>query len=308
MVLEDFESIINLRYIPTIKWRFTKLCNYKCSYCIQRNKQVVTKQQIEEEWTKIKEESKEISRLSEELYKKFNKKIKLSLIGGEVTLFDNLIDIIPNNGSIEKVFIITNLSRPVEYYIDFSNKLKQRNIGFSIQASFHREMTDLQTFLYKATEIDKYVSEIICETVSTKTDDKQDFIDLCEKLNLKYKVDTDRVNRVGLKKYNKDKAPYYFNKSLKITYKNKEGYYNFLTRRKKYPYGIPAYGKYCSIGYSSLYIDNDKIQCYENKNLNDFHFLNEPEKCKFIICDNLCCNSLANISKNKEDVIINEEG
>lgn len=87
--------------------------------------------------------------------------------------------------------------------------------------------------------------------------------------------------------------------------KNKEGYCNFLTRRKKYPYGIPTYGKYCSIGYSSLYINKDKIQCYKNKNLNDFHFFNEPEKCKFVICD-----SLANISKNKEDekdIIVNEE-
>lgn len=307
MVLEDFESIINLRYTPTIKWRFTKLCNYKCSYCIQKNKQTVTKQQIEEEWTKIKEESKEISRLSEELYKKFNKKIKLSLVGGEITLFDNLIDIIPNNDSVGKVFIITNLSRSAEHYIDFSNKLKQRNIGFSIQASFHREMTDLQTFLYKAAEIDKYVSEIICETVSTKTDDKQDFIDLCEKLNLKYKVDTDRTNLVEFEEYNKDRTPYSI-KSFKITDKNKEGYYNFSTRRQKYPYGIPTCGKYCSIGYSSLYINNDKIQCYENKKINDFHFFNEPEKCKFVICDNFCCNSLANISKNKEDIIINEEG
>lgn len=309
MVLEDFEKFCRLtdfdKKRPVIRWKISSLCNYKCSYCAQKNTNVATKQQIEEEWKKIKETAKEVSRVAKELYKKFNKKIKLSLIGGELTLFDNLIEIIPNNGTVERVNIVTNLSRPAEYYIELGSKLKQRNIELYIQASFHREGTNVQTFCNKAAKIKKEYY-ICCETVISKQDNKQDFIDLCKKLELNYLAEKNILDKELIK--NEEPLARSVNKQPSIKITDKKGNENYLylqDMRKKYPYGAPSYEKYCSTGYSFLFVKNNKVDCL-GIDIRDFHILSSPTKCQDMLCKKMFCG-VTIVSKNKKDIIVNEE-
>ena len=119
-MIPSIRSIIDLKgkCQSVIKWRLTDACNYKCSYCLRYSWSNKTQD------TSLVQQDNELAiRLIPEIARIINEmpgKVKLDLIGGEVSLLD--LETILNgifaitSDKLFRLNITTNMFKPAEYY------------------------------------------------------------------------------------------------------------------------------------------------------------------------------------------------
>ena len=108
-------------------------CNYKCEYCYNRFPRTLKSADLNL-----------FSKFIKDIKVKTNRKLNISLIGGEPTLNSNIHSFIENVKELENVTVelLTNLSQPLEYYIKcLKNDVK-------IAASWHSNQKDKNNLDY----------------------------------------------------------------------------------------------------------------------------------------------------------------
>lgn len=181
-----------------IKWRLTDACNYHCSYCIRRPL-VKDAKQPKVDFDMCLEALPHVVRICEELNYINQKPIKIDLIGGEISIFDNLSTIFEELYKcipVQKVNLTTNLSRPIEYYTKLNDIALNYDKKLSMTASFHPEFTDLDTIMEKCKTLYELLgSRFKCETVITDCNNQvEEFINRCEALGCYYMCEEDLLD------------------------------------------------------------------------------------------------------------------
>ena len=145
---DNIDSIITLTPYFLFNWHVTGWCNYNCPYCINRKWKCGW---IPEE--KKIEEAKKIN----ELIKKSDIKDKISfrLIGGEPTYY-NWCKILEYIERIDKIVLVTNFSRELDYFKEIYAYCKKRKIRLFLGLSKHDEN---KNFDEKAIELTKWCKE-----------------------------------------------------------------------------------------------------------------------------------------------------
>ena len=108
-------------------------CNYRCEYCYNRFPRTLKSADLNL-----------FSKFIKDIKVKTNRKLNISLIGGEPTLNPNIHSFIENVKELENVTVelLTNLSQPLEYYIKcLKNDVK-------IAASWHSNQKDKNNLDY----------------------------------------------------------------------------------------------------------------------------------------------------------------
>lgn len=175
-----------------IRWQITYMCNLSCHYCIQYkqrvdfNRELLFIEQKKNEFT-----ARKINSLIEQ--SKF-KNVHFSIVGGEASLFNiqGIMENIPTR-KIKIFHFISNMTAPVEFYVNLSNYLKNRGCKFELLCSYH-EQTDLESFFKKAKEVKQTGAVVRCEKVSLGIENKEEcklFIERCRLEGLLYKIDGD---------------------------------------------------------------------------------------------------------------------
>ena len=306
------------KYNLTIKWRLTNACNYKCSYCARSGLRD-TDNEFESDKEIIYNAIPQVARI---INLKNKPKVKLFLIGGEVTLFnlEELMDILLshlNSNFIDKLTITTNLSKEVDYFISLSNFLEKNGIKLQLTTSWHSEFANFDLFFEKIKVLSKIKNiELKLETVSTSLNKNfvEQFIDKCEALNVDYIIDpnTLEANKEGLiLKYKKERE------SFKVIFKDNS--YDILATQKELisKYGdlvlnkLFVKGFYCSRDNDCVYIDKNMhvgftedpfwqkgIKCKSYTPLETFVF-----KDKYTLCEDGCslCGAMS-VARNELDL------
>ena len=175
-----------------IRWQITYMCNLSCPYCIQFKKRVdFDRELLFIEQQKNEFTARKINSLIEQ--SKF-KNVHFSIVGGAASLFDiqRIMENIPTR-KIKTFHFISNMTAPVEFYVNLSNYLKDRGCKFELLCSYH-EQTDLESFFKKVKEVKQTCAVVRCEKVSLGNENKEEcksFIERCRSENLLYKIDGD---------------------------------------------------------------------------------------------------------------------
>lgn len=198
--VDNLVALIDIRRDDfLIKWRLSDLCNYHCSYCIRNNRggdkrKPYNRAELLSTEDKLCEVSKNIKRMLQGLPYHH---VKVSVIGGEPSIF-NLERIFSGlTGVVAQIYITTNLSREAEYYnrlFDFGEK---NNIKITICGSFHPDFTTIDDFFGKVDSIvEKNMDYFSCEIVSNifNQDVVKQFRQRCIYLGVDYKIEKDLIN------------------------------------------------------------------------------------------------------------------
>lgn len=131
---KNIRSIVLTQKEFLFDWHLTDWCNYNCPYCIYCNKNGKSLFNKEEALIPIARKINEfiLNKLDDE------RQITIRLIGGEVTYY-NLINIMSQIEKVNKVILITNFSRDLEYFYDLELYFKSRGIKFILICSKHAE-------------------------------------------------------------------------------------------------------------------------------------------------------------------------
>ena len=306
-----------------LKWRLTYICNYNCPYCIQ----VAQKHKESYDGDKLKEaqiaREKTASTLDKFLAKinPKGKKIKLELIGGEVTLL-NIIAILKKitDKNICELSITTNGSKSLDYFYELADYLHSRDMTFCITFSYHDTQTTFSEYMYKATELNKIADEFACEYVSRadNRDNVLKFVETLEEKGIDYKIEPDKTGASIIQRMNgeliaksnfsnRNKARYEVTLKdcdEKIIEKKYDCLVEMLNDVEYMPStlrkSIRSKGLYCTQGYSYFYIDiNDMVKCPTKDNpscqtktdIEDFEPLEKPIKCIYPACTG--CGSMS---------------
>ena len=167
MKSKDIVKVENLSVkddVFMIRWCMTYLCNYYCDFCIQGNKS----KHIENS----KGESKEIREkicnniikfIEEKLNGKY-KTIKIFLLGGEVTVLEDFVEIVKKliqckfKGTV-KIHITTNLSikeNALNSLIEIFNKQYDYPRLLEISADFYKDFANEEEFIRKVKILSAY--------------------------------------------------------------------------------------------------------------------------------------------------------
>lgn len=151
------ENLSNTKEVFTIRWQLTYLCNYNCDFCIQGNKnQHVNKSKGET----IEIREKICNNIVNLIEKKLNKKYKMViiyLIGGEITILKDFLEILKKlldckfEGQIN-IHITTNLStnkETLEKIVELLKKDYEYARYLTISASYYKKFTTEEEFMEK---------------------------------------------------------------------------------------------------------------------------------------------------------------
>lgn len=248
----------------TISWKITEGCNYKCPYCIAscQGKKADPKENIEK-----------IAKGINEICKEIDKPILLHFVGGEPSLYDltNVLKIIDND-KIININVISNLSRPVKYWVDFIEYCKTRNIKPTLLFSYHPTECDKNIFLNKLKDLyEQSGYKFSVGLVFNNDNIELDVIDFIKNLKLKINMakERDLNNKCAIispenEKIFKDVEDYNSllrNKSLKpailtrlrdntiLEYSTSSSFISDLNEG-----GFIANGKYCTAGVTTIRI------------------------------------------------------
>lgn len=279
-----------------IRWQITYMCNLSCHYCIQyKNRVDFDKELLFIEQKKNEFTARKINSLIEQ--SKF-KNVHFSIVGGEASLFDiqEIMENIPTR-KIKTFHFISNMTAPVEFYINLSNYLKSRGCKFELLCSYH-EQTDLESFFKKAKEVKQTGAIVGCEKVSLGIENKEEcklFIERCRSEGLLYKIDGDSrvpVNEWGTKgifaaaEVPLKQVEFMDGTFKKYTRSELVSDYNIKESYKNNTQGLILKGFKCTSTNNFLnIIDSQVTHCSDSWSLDRFALKNEP-----IICTKAKCN------------------
>lgn len=312
--MSELETLKDLmgKVQSVIKWRLTDVCNYDCEYCLRR---IFVKDANLSNSVRLKNDLESCEKVIPEVSRIINElpgKVKLDLIGGEISLFnlhDFFIKLISgcNKDKLTRISMTTNMFRPADYYNDLINLCASYNVDLSVTCSFHDQIVSLSDFMNTFTKIksNRLSTYIKAEMVSTlnNQDLVKQFIDYCESNNLTYAVERDMFlspdeKKLVIAKSSSLKSPRYLaefsdGSTLECLTRN-----DFITNGDNgNSFGIDTTGKYCSRDYDYVYLEEDKhygrilsrpeLCCKGREPIEDFHVLKQPELCTRGICS-LC--------------------
>lgn len=288
--------IENLDKNAVIKWRLSDACNFKCSYCIRKP---LVKEVGKEDDEKCIKVLPEIIRIAKEIYRNSGKKIKVDLIGGEVTVLpslDKIISELTKEDFIEKVNITTNAE-----LIDVLKSVT--NTKVSITCSYHPTQTkkSIENWFYDVSLLCSISRYVKVETVAVK-DAKhiEDFVRLSCEYGLDYQVEEDLFNQELTGKACSSKKK---NMRYRVTDDNgvvKE----FPTRNiflKKYGINgctIWTGNKECTRDFDYIYIEKDEVYLCSSKPVpvSEYHPVKGWHPCWRINNGNPMCTLCGNLS------------
>lgn len=135
----QFKSIdLNTKKPIYIIFEITKRCNFDCDYCTYERRP------LELSYDVVKNVIDKLS-LSNEV-------CDIDFMGGEVTLHKDLVDIVKyslNKLGKSIIHISTNLSKPISYWTDFYNKLKNEDIDRMIFYTTYHSTSNIIEFKEK---------------------------------------------------------------------------------------------------------------------------------------------------------------
>lgn len=288
---EDIKKVENIKFNEdtyTIRWNVTKICNYNCDFCIQGNR----KKHLEDSKGESYELRKKIcDNIIEFIETKINKKfskLRIYLIGGEVTILKEFIEILEKfsnckfEGTME-IHITTNLScskKTLEKIktIVKENKNKKYIRNIEISASYYKQFTTEKEFIRQIKTLRKnnllnYISKKhrlksnfrikLTYPLITDEDYKKYLI-----FKIKNLIYADGIGYIYIRNYKKEISPKLKEKlskknktyRMKVTMKNNEVYYfktpseiKFLTENNE-PFN--PYGMICDTGIYNISISN----------------------------------------------------
>jgi hypothetical protein len=149
--------------------------------------------EIKAETTTLLSAADDLSVLMDNLPSEF-KRVKLELVGGEVSIFD-LAEIIKRIKSerLYRVQLTTNFMRPADYYKNLASYLAGRGVELTMTASWHSEYLSSGEYFSKAAAVAPVCKIFSCEEVSTAENQAEvkSFRAKCEELSLFYLIDAD---------------------------------------------------------------------------------------------------------------------
>lgn len=284
-------QIIDLDEMCVIKWRLTDVCNYHCSYCI-RKPLANTKANLANDFIMDIDALPDVVRIAEELHQIHNKQVKIDLIGGEISLFDDLDKLIYallDTECIAKVNITTNLYRDIEYYLNLCNVAKEIKKKISITASYHYGHTELDAFMEKAKVLYNELKDSFkCETVITNVNkDVEAFIEKCNEIGCHYMCEEDLLDPT---KRGKTVRNYKVGNRYKVTHD--DGSVQLYTTRNEVikTYGadgiaMDTRGMRCTRDNNYVYIElNAAIPCHSRVYIKNYRVSEYPQLCQHGTC------------------------
>lgn len=308
------DSVITQQKVSHIKWRMTRVCNYKCSYCIHWKRAL--NDNIQEDERLCKAAIPGINNICNRL----PGTVKIDMLGGEVTLMD-LPSIINQLTSPKLKFIniTTNLSRDIKYYQHLAEVCHEKEIVLSMTGSYHEEYTDTDEFFKKASIINKTGTLFKVEMVSTieNQDKVRHFIKLCEQHQLTYLVDRDvRKKDINLIVGSSEDKP------LRYVVTRDDGTIEQYKARSEFVSGkdntsdewgacIPTTGMYCTKDCDYVYVGGNKVLgcdprrpaggCRNFMSLGYYKLRKEPQLCVNPKGCSLCGNM--SVARDKQVLI-----
>lgn len=284
-------KIVDLDTMCVIKWRLTDICNYHCSYCIRRDF-IQSESNLIYDFATCLDAADDVIRIAEELYTINKKKVKIDLIGGEISLFKDLgilLNKLYESYPIAKINITTNLSKPAEYFLKLNEIATSHNKVLSMTASFHYEYADLDTFIEKAKVLNEALgNNFKCETVITNGNEQvEDFIKKCEEINCHYMCEEDLLDtsKRGEKIRNYKVGDRYlviFDDGTEKTYPTRN---EVLKQFGKYGVAINTKGMRCSRDNDYVYIEkNMAIPCHNMIPIKNYRVSECPQDCRIGEC------------------------
>lgn len=248
-----------------VKWQITTQCNYRCSYCTQIQKVKNIPYTIELLKTRAVSLSK--------LFKKVPNKIKLVLAGGEISIINELVQILdclhsPNLSCIE---FITNFSQPLPYYENLLNWCTQRNIELQFYTSFHEEFAKEEEFFEKINQFQKHFEKALQVECVVTSKNYQYMESLKKKYNCNFRFDPNKQEPL-------ENIPFNFSESELSHYNNQHLSFKGCTC---YQYGLILKSD------GRLYSNNCKLLSFGN--IDDVVDEAEAIKPHEIICSKERC-------------------
>lgn len=159
VVLASEKSKFNLF---RISWKMFDFCPYACPYCYMAD--LVKRAKLEKELPTIETLIERAKNINNYIKFRGKDKIKLHLIGGEVTYY-NLIPILDEIKTINNIQIVSNFYRDFDYWKNLIDYLNTRNIKISFSASLHLSAINTpekeKDFCEKAIQINDYLQKNI---------------------------------------------------------------------------------------------------------------------------------------------------
>lgn len=209
-------------------WHLYDNCNYNCSYCIQHK--VFIHETKSERYERLLKQAPQIKSLIDNLEPEYDQ-VDITLIGGEITLLslNEIKNIISNliTDRIYNISIVSNLSASTEWYIGLADFLSKHNVKLSLTASYHNEMTKIDTFFNKAEIVYNAAKEVNKNNAVVKWNFKVTTV-----------ITKDNKNTFGdlfIKNAIERKIPYRFNYNRKERWSRDEKYKNLsgkISKRK----------------------------------------------------------------------------
>lgn len=208
MTINDIYEYKRSAYDKTdyfLSWQVNNLCNYHCWFCAQIRKN--NYRYTEDDVIKCDEIAKKVAKeLNEEFKSMEDKKIKISMIGGEPTLSDlpTLLDILEPRSNKIILTITTNFSCTDEYLDRLFNAAKKKNITLNLSVSIHQTEVNLDNAINKIIRYQDIINSVNMVIYDEKTyEDYIYMVDMLKEcdLNISPQVCLDN----GIKKENKDK-------------------------------------------------------------------------------------------------------
>lgn len=313
MKSKDILKIENLRFNEqtySIRWNVTKLCNYNCDFCIQGNKKRHIKDSKSESINIRNSICENIVKFIEcDLNGKF-KCLNLYLIGGEVFILKDFINILKKfvnskfDGKIN-IYITSNLSldkKMIEEVLNIFSGLKNRYLYLS--ASFYKSYQTEKDFFNKISLFNSKLFNNIYVKVYYPIINDLDYKSYL-KINKKYKRYCNKIDYILIRNYKTDISDKLkkklskvkiMGKKIRVTFKNKKIYLNKTTDinlRLKEAFNPNGY--LCDSGIYNISIDNlgNVSRCCSCKNESMVsNILNEKLKLidNLFICPSKSCS------------------
>ena len=323
-MIPSIRSIIDLKgkCQSVIKWRLTDACNYKCSYCLRYAWSNKT-----QDTSLVQQDNSLAISLIPEVARIINEmpgKVKLDLIGGEVSLLD--LETILNgifaitSDKLFRLNITTNMFRPAEYYTNLCNIVYKNGAELGITCSWHSERCTFEDFFEKFEQIKSPTNQkgIRCECVS-RVDNQEDvkrFIDYCESKGISYFVERDlnatpeekKTLIIGSSSKKKDRYKIITDAGEEKLFKTRnEVISGELVDYQSY---ATSTDYYCTRDYDYVYLEKDihmgrigGADCKNIESIYNFHPLKGPKLCHKPGCT--LCGHMS-IGLIKEDLEVKE--